>query len=640
MNREAIQPMLVGAALDLLPPRVRRALLDDKFFIERWHISTVTLVTLGRNGPSFRRDQLYDAMRKAIRKPGIAAPVEDQSNATWHVLAQLQDETLAFSVSTGDKRFSIKDHSALAEDAAVRNAWFERTAREINLEDSTYKSWLVRLRDGPLSDDEFAELMVDIEQTPVSISRTLQASMEQSSADVGTLVPRELRYYERLVGRLGSAATVEGYIEAGAKHLIASLQRENSIQGFLYALLTCSMGQIADGIQIGGLSRTELTEAYQWLIEYGDPISRVGAVEVALSHLDTHPELASCIEPIVEGFVADDPENDSSGFALLSALIIMVISELTRKRSLGDTPPFYRKQVAIAHASLLIRAINLSRIDPKSVTQWARNSGLGHIFYLQGLIDLRREPRWLPDFAGADQLRAEFVGRITNAAARNKANIQTDSLRALLLGPDSKLASTVHWPFPSLPGPLEGAITPSRAIPDDVLREVRAALEADHLEVNSFAGLVNAALLFDMPEGQSSLAADALRRVKFSIENADDESKSFGLISGLAILAAVTRGTDLADALRVLARVMRRRKLATVDPSDEMRIAMIAAASFENLDDWARFAGEWITEIAFETTNKDAAGKLLPTLRRLVQMEPALARHCAAADAALTAFVH
>ncbi|MCW8126047.1 hypothetical protein [Microbulbifer halophilus] len=632
------EPILVDAALKLLPPRIRHALLDDRLFIERWGISTVTQVTLGKGGPSFRRDRFYDAIRKAIRKPEISVHVEAQGDSNWTVLVQPQDKSLLFSINSGDKHYSITDHSAIAEDAAVRTAWFERTAKEINFEGAAYQSWLARIPGAPLSDDEFAELMTDIEWTPVSVYHTLHSSMEQADFDVTTLVPCELRYYERLVGQLGSATSVEEFIDAQAKPQISGLQRWDSFHGLLYALLTCSMEQIADYIQIENLSCDELTKAYQWLTEHGDPISQVGAVEVALSHLDTHPELAPFIEQMVEGLIADDPENDSSGFALLSAMIVMVSSELARRCTLGSPPPFYRKQAAIAQASLIVRSINCSRIDPASVVQWARNSGLGHTFLLQGLIDLRCEPRWLPDFASADQLRAEFVGRISNAATRNKTKIQTESLRTLLLESTSKLANAARWPFSNFPGPLEGGVTPRHAIPDDILKDVRVMLEADHLEANSFAGLVNTALLFNLPEGQSSLAADALRRVKFSIENVGDEDKSFGLIGGLAVVAAVTRGTDLANALRVLTRVMRRRKRLMANPSDEIRIAMISAASHENLDDWARFAGEWMTEIAFETADKDAAKDFLLTLRSLVQMEPALARHCAIADAALAAF--
>ena len=143
------------------------------------------------------------------------------------------------------------------------------------------------------------------------------------------------------------------------------------------------------------------------------------------------------------------------------------------------------------------------------------------------------------------------------------------------------------------------------------------------------------ALLFKMPTSHAGLAAKALRRVKYSIENADDGDSVFGLIGGLATVAAVTRGTDLAEELRVLVRVMRRRKRLNADPDDEMRVAMVAAASHEAVEDWACFAGEWITELAFEVVEKESAQSFLPKLRRLVQVEPALARHCAVADAAL-----
>ena len=191
-------------------------------------------------------------------------------------------------------------------------------------------------------------------------------------------------------------------------------------------------------------------------------------------------------------------------------------------------------------------------------------------------------------------------------------------------------------PFRILPGPLEGEISSQLpTIPDEVLEEVAVELEAKHLEPNSFAGLVNMAFVFKMRTSHAGLAAKALRRVKYSIESAEGDDSVFGLIAGLATVAAVTRATDLAEELRVLVRVMRRRKRLNVDPDDEMRVAMVAAASHEDVEDWARFAGEWMTELAFEVVEMESAQWFLPKLRRLVQVEPALARHCAAADAAL-----
>lgn len=640
MNKNNIQSVLVQATLDLLPPNVRHSLLDDRAFLRKWNIATTTSLTLGTSGPTFRRDRLFDGIRSAIRHQGVANVVKDQGGREWQILSEPQGERLIFFVRAGGASYILIDHSALAEQESIRIGWFERLVQDKGFDGDTSEGWLHRLRQSSLSDEDFADLMVDVEQTPASKFCDLRINLGQANVDAIELVPHERRYYERLVGKLEKSTTVAEYIEAGAKARIASLQGGRSREGFKYALLMCSAGNIAECIRIDELDREELILTYQWLAEYGDPISRVGAVEIALSRLDVFPELSPVVERIVEGFLSDDPEDDGGSFALLCAMIVMVASELARKRTLGTVPPFYLRQAAIAHASLVIRAINASRMETASVTRWAQSMGVGQLYFLNGLIDLRSEPRWLPDFVGADQLRFEFLGRIANAANRNEGKIQIDSLRALLLGHDSKLANSAKWPFPNLPGPMEGAVSPGQPYPEELMREVNAALEADRLNATSFAGLVNAALLFDMQKWMADLAAAALRRVRFSIEDADDEDKTFSLIGGLAILASVTRSRDLADALRILTRVMRRRKRLSGAPYEEMRIAMIAAASFEDLEDWARFAGDWLTEIAFETTDKDAARTFLLKLRRLVRIEPALARYCASADAALDAFAH
>lgn len=637
MNSPVVRPIFVGAALDLLPPEIRHSLLEDRSFIRQWELSTDCSVTLGSRGPTFLRDRLYEGFRTAIRTPAVEVVVQDQNNADWTLKAQPTGHDLAFSVSGGGQFYALMDHSALADDGAVRAAWFERKVCEIYIDAPTYRKWLSRLKDSPLSDDEFADLMVDIEMTPVNMLRTLQTKLAQPGANAEALVPNDVRYFERLIGSLSATNTVPDYIEAGAKPLIASVQHWNSFQGFLNALLTCSTGHITNNITFENLGFEELKRAYLWVAENGDPVTRLAAVEVAISKIDTLPELAFFIERTVGDFIADDPTSDSSDFALLSAAIVMTGSELARRRALGSVPPFYRKHAAMAHASLIVRAIKGSPVDPASFTRWIQTSRLGQAFLLQGLIDLRLEPRWLPDFVGADQLRAEFIGRIANAASQNQEKIRGASLRKLLIGQSSKLASAASWPFPNLPGPLEGATSPSQLIPDEILQDMRAALSSDRLAANSFAGLVNTAMLFNLPQGESNFAALALRRVKFSVENSDDEDKMFGLVGGLAIVAAVTRGNELADALRVLTRVIRRRKRIKIEADAEMRIAMIAAAAFEQLDEWAKFAGEWITEIAFEMEDKEAAQGLLQSLRRMVQLEPELARHCAAGDAALAA---
>lgn len=640
MNRRNNEGLLVQAAFGLLHPDIQRSLLDDHEFTQKWNIATIKIVTLGTNGPSFSRSRLFESIRSAIRDPGTFIPVEDQNSCVWQVLTERQSESFAFSLRAKEQQYSLSDHSALAEDVLVRTRWLERTGQAIFLDAGRFQHWSQRMRQSPLSDDEFEELMTEIDLTPANFLQALCARLAQSDVSLSMLVPQKVQYYEHLVGQLGQSSTFSEYVEVGAKPRLEALQVGNSLQGFSFSLLMCSAGTIAECMRIEALDRSELVQTYEWLAEHGDLISRIGAVEVALSYLDSYPELGPFVERIVEGLLSENPEGDGSSFALLSAMVVMVASELARSRILGDVAPFYLRQAAFAHASLVTRAIKAARINSVSFTRWLQASGAGQIFFLQGLIDLRHEPRWLPDFASAEQIRSEFIGRIANAAGRNEGKIKLDSLRTLLFAPDSKLAQAARWPRQHLPGPMEGAVVAGRPFPDELLNAAQAALGAVRLEVNAFTVLINGALLFDMKEEMGCLAANALRRARFSIEDTDDRDKNYGLVAGLAVLAAVTRCGSLADAVRVLARVMRRRKRLNRSLDEELRIALISAASFENLDAWSKFIGEWLTEIAFDANDKSAAKSFLLTLRQLVKLEPILAKYCASADAALDAFAH
>lgn len=627
---------LVGDSLESLPPRVRSSLLADKEFVGSWSLTTIAKVTLGKDGPSFQRDRLFGTIREAICAPKKDFAIEDDGQVVWRIKVQDENEKFSFVLQNSERTLSIPDHSGLAEDHATRINWFRRVTDEAMLKAEILEDWRAKIDSKPLSDEEFTELTRELEMTPVVKYQNIQKGILQGSVDLAILVPGDRRYYERLVAPCGSAVDANGYIQSEVVALIDCLQEWDSTSGFLMSLLMCSKGKVSECIRIDGLDDEQLLRSYEWIADQGDPISQIGAVEVALRHIDTKPALEPFIERIIEGFFEEDANDDNGWFSLLSAMIVLVASELSRRGIMKDVHPFYRRQAAIAQASLIVRAIKKFQVDRVSIVEWAKTLGIGYVFFMQGLVDLRLEPRWLPDFVNPDQLRAEFIGRVANAVRQYGENIQSKSLCELLIGEDSRLAKAAEWPFPEFPGPLEGELTSDRpSIPEKDFKEVAAWLEADHLELDSLAGFVNMALLYRISASQAGLAATALQRVRYSIENTDDEISTFGLIRGLATVAAVTRATDLADTLRVFARVMRRRNRLNADLGDEINIAMVAAASHEELEDWAQFAGDWLTELAFEDIDKNSARSLLRKLRQLVQIEPALARHCAVACAAL-----
>src|SRR5664280_403363 len=117
-----------------------------------------------------------------------------------------------------------------------------------------------------------------------------------------------------------------------------------------------------------------------------------------------------------------------------------------------------RHLAAIAHASVIEREIIAAGVPPSTIHDWAFPSR-GQLYYLQSFVDLRTEPRWLPDFILPNQLKAEFIGRIYTAGHYNAAKLQSAQLKSYLSDDASApVKALVQFPFAFLPGPLEGGI--------------------------------------------------------------------------------------------------------------------------------------------------------------------------------------
>ena len=630
------QRVLVRTAIEALPPVLVNELANDKTFVERWAIPVETNIGIAEGGPIFELGHLYQRIRAAIQKEDSPVTLVDTEEVAWTLVAENREGRLMFTIESNGRKITIQDYSALAHDPAIRVAWLERIARDASIERAVVEKWRRRIERDPLDDEEFSKLTLDFAITPTSIYRNILNTLASGSVSIGTLVPTDKTYYHRLTGSVASDTAVDEFVESGIGPLMERLRDGNPIQGILSSLLTCSAGNVSSNVRIDTMEKGDLLEVYKWLVESGDPLSQIGSVEMALSHLGRYPELEPYVGELLAAILEDDPEDDNGVFALLSAVMILVSSELTRTKTLGRVPPYYRRQVAICHASLIIRAIIAAGVYRNSVTEWARAVGTAQNYYfLQGLIDQRLEPRWLPDFGSAKQLRAEFLGRVVNSVRQHREQIEASSLRELLVGGDSALERATNSQLTMLAGVLEGGIAPNRRIADDQLEEMKSCLRDETLEPSSFSGLIGAALVCDLPAEIGQLAAEAISRVRYSIEDGGDWEEMLTVFRGLAVVASVTRNTDLSGALRIMVRLQRRMGRFGNDGQQEFVIAMMSAASYQEREEWARFAGEWITECAFEIEDRRCAVESRAMLLQLIQIEPALARHCAAADAAL-----
>lgn len=506
-----------------------------------------------------------------------------------------------------------------------------READKVNLPSLVLTKWHKNLSYGALSDDDMEAFHAEINETPIQIAALIRSKGKSS---IPAFVPRSERYFNRLVGECCRSSTITEYANTEARKHTQELISWRPYDGFLLALLLSSHSLSSSTIEIHHIKEENLIQAYEWLQNSGDMISKLGAIEIGLSILDRRPKIEPFIHRMIEQIRDDNVDDERSRFHLLSALIILVEGELSRTKTLKEKPPFWRRLASIAQASLIERQI-IGLVDVTEFCKWARQAR-GQHFYLQTLSDLRHEPRWFPDFVSPHQLKAEFVGRIVTAAQLHASTIETTTLCNLLLDESSvSLRSLVEFPFSYLPGPLEGGNESQVELPADIMQTIEDKLSGDELQSASFAALVNSALLFRLSPRQAQLAAKALRVGKHQLKQPRNQEHIFDVLYGLATVAAVTRSSELANELKIITRRCRNQPGYRFSIEEALWTGLIAAASHSDLTAWCDFVGEWISELVFQSTQLDEMRKLDSHVELLLKIVPQLWCTCGRAEAAL-----
>ena len=626
--------------LNFVPPLIQESLREDSDFRDEYGLTTDSVLSFGDTGLSIDRRELFDGIREVLAG-NSNREVVDTIGRKWLMQTKLKKGDLPrLSILRHDLCFSLYEYFiALSPHTETRLRLLEKTASDVNLPESAVNRWRDILEKRPLEDVEVDGFQDDFDETPVRTIKVLREIFNQGGrVNLSSLVPHSRRYYERLVGTYDGSATIGEYATGSAREIIKQLTAWRPYDGFLIGLFLSSHLSLTDEINVDQLSSEELAKAYGFLERHGDRMSQLGAIEVGLRILSKRPDIEPTLTALIQGIRDEDVDGNASGFKLLSALFCLVDGELSRIRLFSEEPPFYRRLVALSQASLVHRQLVNSSADIDDFTNWALENCRG--FYLQSLIDMRAEPRWDPDLVNPSQIKANFLGRIAIAARKNEANIRGRPIFRLLISDDAGSVQSLSDSFYTwLPSPLEGTETTEFTLPRDVANAIETQLNAKEVGISSFFALVNCARIYNISTDQAQLAADALKRANYWIQDIDNKQELVAILNGLATAAAVTRSSMLADELRVLVRKYRRDSKYRLSIPEDVKLCLSAAASRSGLTEWTGFVGEWLTELAFGDLKKEEAEMLRTFLDWLCQMAPELWVTCGRADAALRAYI-
>ncbi len=612
---------------------MRDALLRRKSFLNEYGFEIDPEFGLIGSDIKLKRRKFYATIRRLYKEAKPTLTIRDLNNR--NVRVSFVDRNL------GVVRFEKKGNAyvlsnlwMLSPDSDLVLANFDAVTKQHAIPLRWKVKWKQRLAQGPLNDDEVDDLSELLQDTPKSVRDGILSDIEKGTSAVDGLIPSSSRYYSLLVGEYDPDLRLAEYAEEVATARLSDLTENYGDYGLLSAFLLSSHPSIVDRINLGGIPPDVILRVWDFLATSGDLISQLGAVEVGIENLPKYPSIEESLVEMVKCLEADDPEAEESRYSLLSSLIVLTDARHSEIGLKESALPYWRRLASIAHASLIERCMIKGRVRLKPMTEWAMSTG-AHRFYLQSLCDLRFEPKWTPEFMSAKQLKAEFIGRMLNACKRNSEQLKGTEL-SQFTSDDGKFSLYRHmrFPFPYLPGPLEGGAPSIMNVPPDIAQGIEEALSAKTIDQSSFAALINSALLFDLKEKWAELAAVAIRSVNHYVKRGDTSCSAFPLIYGLATVAAVTRNEALAEELRPL--TWRSKWLGANDLTVDsiFLVGMTASAAHSDKTPWCNSVGSWLSDLAFGDLNADEAKSLHGRICTLCEIVPDLWSTLGRAEAA------
>ncbi len=93
----------------------------------------------------------------------------------------------------------------------------------------------------------------------------------------------------------------------------------------------------------------------------------------------------------------------------------------------------------------------------------------------------------------------------------------------------------------------------------------------------------------------------------------------------------MTRSEKIASSVMILSRLYRDYIDVDSEPENYLSLGLVAAAAFEDKNNWAEFIGQWCTELAYLSIREDAIFRIEVMLERLCILEPYLYHTCSKA---------
>ena len=219
VNSDSMRAYMSSHVINLFPSLVRAELLSDSKLLEELALATDATVRFGDKDIAFSRSALFKAIRSAFENNDEEFYLEDISGNRWS-LHNHPGERPEFSLRKGDELLLNDSFWPLCADVDRRLSLFETEAKDRSLSKVDLERWRAVLSVPAISDDDVSDLLLDLDFSPSHIEAELRQEFKGPSNKTSTLVPDNIRYYERLVGKYCGSKNIDEYCkEIGRAHV-------------------------------------------------------------------------------------------------------------------------------------------------------------------------------------------------------------------------------------------------------------------------------------------------------------------------------------------------------------------------------------------------------------------------------------
>lgn len=612
-NYDSMRAYMVSHMINLFPSLVRTELLSDSTLLEEIGLATDATVSFGYKDIAFSRSALFKAIRSAFKNTEEEFYLDDVNGNSWS-LRHHPGERPAFSLSRGGERLLNHSFWPLCNDADKRFSLFETEAKDRSLSKDEWERWGAVLSAPTISDDDVSDLLLDLERSPSHIEALLRQEFQGAINKFSTLVPDNIRYYERLVGKYFGSNNIDEYCKVELKEYFDSRIESGVTEN---DFLICFHKSISAVVSNGLVDEVSYQSIATRAIETCHPILLISCLEVGILNFRD-----SSIAIIKKLFECISSPKTLDNLRLFCSMAVFVDGELARLQIFKGVPPFYRRLASFAQSALIVK-VGLERsVAFDKVEQWAFQQR-GLYFFCQSFVDLIEEPRWLPMYLTAEQFINELYGRANNVCQEaNTSEVVEYLKKELMLGSRLNLHSF-------LPGPLEGNSAPV-VVPDEISNLLAKHINGE-ASFESYKVLMNSAPFWKIGDEYLDRAVSLLESAQHKLAAVNDKDSVYQVLNGLAQVACMTRSKKLAASVTILCRLYRDYIDVDSEPENYLAIGFVAGAAFEDKNGWAEYIGQWCTELAYLPISEDSIERMELMLERLCILEPYLYYTCSKA---------